>query len=130
MKLSYIFFFVFSFVASHVSYANHDDIVGLWRSIDDKTGFSKGIVEIKKDNNGIYSGKIVGIFPRPGYTPKTHCLQCPKPYTNLPLINLQVISNMTADPKNPREYQNGTILDPISGKIYTSRISLTAQVTA
>lgn len=110
--------------SSSWGYANNNDLVGLWRNVDDKTGFSKGIVEIKKDNNGLYSGKVIEIIPRPDYTPKTHCYQCPAPYTNQPILGLQVLSNMKADPNKPREYQGGTILDPVSGKIYKSRIKL------
>ena len=36
-----------------------DDIAGTWRSIDDKTGFSKALIEIKKSDNGVYQGKII-----------------------------------------------------------------------
>ena len=106
-------------------YANND-IVGLWRSVDDKTGFSKGIVEIKKNERGIYTGKIIEVIPRPGYTPKTHCNKCPAPYTDQPVVGLQVLLNMRQDPKNYGEYEGGTILDPVSGKLYKSRIKLSA----
>ena len=104
--------------------ADNQDIVGQWRSIDDKTGFSKGIVEIKKDGKGMYSGNIIEVIPRPGYTAKTHCYKCPAPYTDKPIIGLQVLTNMYPDPKKVGEYQGGTILDPLTGKLYKSRIKL------
>ncbi len=38
------------------------DIQGTWRTIDDKTGFSKGIVKITKSGDGTYSGKTLRSF--------------------------------------------------------------------
>lgn len=35
------------------------DITGLWQTIDDKTGTPKAHVEIRKEANGTYAGKIV-----------------------------------------------------------------------
>ena len=99
-----------------------DDIAGTWRSIDDKTGFSKALIEIKKSDNGVYQGKIIKILPRPGYTPKTHCQDCPAPYKGAPILGLTVLDGMKQ--KNTTEYEGGTILDPLSGKIYKSKIKV------
>lgn len=116
-------------ISSTFIYANNNDIVGQWRSIDDKTGFSKGIVEIKKDKNGVYTGKIIEVIPRPGYTAKSHCTGCPAPYTDQPIVGLQVLTNMRADPKKKNEYIGGNILDPVSAKLYKSHIKLNASGT-
>ena len=99
-----------------------DDLSGTWRSIDDKTGFSKALIEIKKDCKGVYTGKIIKILPRPGYTPKTHCQDCPAPYKGAPILGLTVLDGMKQ--KNTTEYEGGTILDPLSGKIYKSKIKV------
>lgn len=99
-----------------------DDIAGTWRTIDDKTGFSKALIEIKKSDNGVYQGKIIKILPRPGYTPKTHCQDCPAPYKGAPILGLTVLDGMKQ--KNATEYEGGTILDPLSGKIYKSKIKV------
>ncbi|MFC3903908.1 Uncharacterized conserved protein, DUF2147 family [Acinetobacter marinus] len=101
-----------------------DDISGVWRTIDDKTGFSKALVEVKKDSDGTFSGKVIKILPRPGYTPKTHCQKCPAPYTNKPILGLTVLDNMKPS-KDKTEYEGGTILDPLSGKTYKSKIKVT-----
>lgn len=105
-------------------FASNDELSGLWRSIDDKTGFSKGIVEVTKDSNGNYNGKVVEILARPGYTPKTHCTKCTGEAKNEPIVGLKVLSNMKPDPKKPGEYFGGMILDPLTGKSYKSRIKL------
>ena len=102
-----------------------DDISGVWRSIDDKTGFSKALIEIKKDGKGVYTGKIIKILPRPGYTPKTHCQDCPAPYKNAPILGLTVLDGMKQSKKST-EYEGGTILDPLSGKVYKSKIKVSS----
>ena len=104
------------------AFAN-DDITGVWRTIDDKTGFSKALVEIKKDDSGVYSGKIIKILPRPGYTPKTHCQNCPAPYTNAPIVGLTILEGMKQS-KDKSEYTGGSALDPLSGKRYKGKIKL------
>lgn len=99
---------------SSIAYA--DDITGTWRYIDDKTGEAKGLVKIEKQSNGTFSGTALKSTPRPGYTPKEFCTNCPAPYTNKPIIGMQVISGLkTTDLVN---YTDGRIIDPVSGKIY------------
>ena len=59
------------------SFAQAADLTGTWRSIDDKSGFSKAIIAISKDSNGVYQGKIVKLIPRPGYNPKRNLSELP-----------------------------------------------------
>ena len=93
-----------------------DGIVGTWRYIDDKTGEAKGLVKIEKQSNGTFAGTALKATPRPGYTPKEFCTNCPAPYTNKPIVGLQVISGLkTTDSVN---YSEGRIIDPVSGKLY------------
>ena len=93
------------------------DITGTWRYIDDKTGEPKGLVKMEKQANGTYAGTALKATPRPGYTPKEFCTNCPAPYTNKPIISMQVISGLkTEDQIN---YTNGKIIDPVSGKLYS-----------
>lgn len=100
------------------------DIAGTWRSIDDKTGFSKGIVEITKASDGTYSGKIVEVIPRPGYTPKTTCDKCTGSLKNKPILGLTVLTGMKQSAKNDREFAGGRILDPLTGKSYKTKMKL------
>lgn len=93
------------------------DITGVWQSVDDLTGAPKGQVEIFKEADGSYSGKIVKITPRPGYKPKEFCTGCPAPYTDKPILGLNVISDLQY--KKDARYNDGKILDPNSGHIYS-----------
>lgn len=37
------------------------DLTGTWQQIDDKSGSPKAIIEIRKESNNTYTGKIVKI---------------------------------------------------------------------
>lgn len=104
------------------SFAN--DITGTWRSIDDQTGASKGIVEIRKESNGTYTGKIIKVTPRPGYTPKELCVNCIGVYKDKPVLGLDVLTGLKQVKDN--EYAHGKILDPLSGKMYSMKAKLSA----
>ena len=76
-------------VTSSALYAQ--DLTGTWQQIDDKTGSPKALIEIRKDAKDTYTGKIVKVTPRPGYTPKEKCVNCPAPYTNQPILGMDVL---------------------------------------
>ena len=99
------------------SFAYANDITGLWKNIDDKTGSSKAVLEIRQEPNGTYTAKIIKVTPRPGYTPKETCVDCPAPYTNKPILGLDVFKNLKFEGEN--RYADGQIIDPLSGKIYS-----------
>ncbi|MEY4516858.1 MAG: hypothetical protein RL180_1204 [Pseudomonadota bacterium] len=96
---------------------------GVYRSVDDKTGFSRGLTDVHM-KNGELVGYIVKTIPRPGYTPKTHCTGCPAPYTNQPIVGLQVISGMKPVAGKAGEFSGGHLLDPVSGNLYKGTIKL------
>ena len=117
--------FIGAFLLSAVSsFSFAEDITGLWQTIDDKTGAPKGQVEIRKDANGNYVGKIVKITPRFGYTPKEICVDCPAPYTNKPILGLDVLTGLKHSSGN--NYTGGRILDPNTGKVYNMKAKLSS----
>lgn len=99
------------------------DITGLWHHMDDRLGTSKAQVEIRKEANGTYTGTVVKVTPRPGYVPKEFCVNCPAPYTDKPMLGLNVVTGLKRDKEN--EYSGGKVLDPLSGKIYSIKAKLT-----
>ena len=99
-----------------------NDISGLWKNIDDKTGSSKAVLEIRQEANGTYTAKVVKVTPRPGYTPKETCVNCPAPYTNKPILGLDILTGLK--PSGDSEFINGKILDPLTGKVYSTRAKL------
>lgn len=106
---------------SSFAFAN-DNITGLWKNIDDKTGSSKAILEIRQESNGTYTAKITKVTPRPGYTAKEICIKCPAPYNNKPILGLDVLTGLKATGNN--NYAHGKILDPLSGNVYSTKAKL------
>ena len=121
IKKALIFIFTI-YILTSVVYAQ--DITGTWRQIDDQTGTSKALIEIRKESNNSYTGKIIKITPLPGYTPKEKCVNCPPPYTEKPILGLDVLKDLKHDKEN--NFTGGKILDPLSGKIYAMKAKLSS----
>ena len=100
-------------------------IEGFWHSIDDRTGEKLSIVEIRKGADGRYYGKIVYRYPVPGGVALTHCTKCPPPYTNQPILGLEILPGLKEDPDKRNAY-DGKVLEPKSGKIYKGKANLSA----
>ena len=106
------------------SLAFAQDITGTWKNIDDKTGSSKAILEIRQESNGTFTAKVIKITPRPGYTPKETCVNCPAPYTNKPILGMDVLTGLKY--VEGLNFSGGKIIDPLSGNIYSMKAKLSA----
>ena len=101
-------------------------IEGFWHSIDDRTGEKLSIVEIRKGADGRYHGKIAYRYPVPGGAALINCTKCPPPYTNQPLLGLEILSGFKEDPDKRNAYVDGKVLEAKSGKIYKGKANLSA----
>ena len=101
-------------------------IEGFWHSIDDRTGEKLSIVEIRKGADGRYHGKIAYRYPVPGGAALINCTKCPPPYTNQPILGLEILSGFREDPDKRNAYVDGKVLEPKSGKIYKGKANLSA----
>ena len=106
------------------SFSFAEGIIGLWQTIDDKTGAPKALVEIRKEADNTYAGKVVKLTPRAGYTPKETCVDCPAPYTNKPILGLDSLTGLKHSSGN--NYTGGRILDPNTGKVYSMKAKLSS----
>ena len=111
-------FLTLSLIVFAVISSSAQDVTGKWKTIDDETGEAKSIVEIYKQNGKVF-GKIVDIL-NPAKKNST-CDNCPGADKDKPVMGLVIIKNLV---KDGDEYNGGTIMDPISGKIYKSYIEL------
>ena len=100
------------------------DLAGTWQQIDDKTGSPKAVIEIRKEANQTYTGKIIKVTPRPGYTPRELCNKCPAPYTNQPILGMDVLKGLKHT--GGTNYSGGKIIDPLSGNIYSTKAKLSS----
>lgn len=93
-------------------------VLGKWMTIDDKTGAEKSIVEIYSENGKVY-GKIVEIMDK---TKKDRqCTECEGSDKDKPILGMVIINGLEKDGDT---WEDGTILDPESGKVYKCYITL------
>src|SRR6185437_14194179 len=95
-----------------------DSPVGRWKTIDDKTGQPKAIVEIR-EANGELEGRIVQLFHPP--VPHPECIKCTGALKDKPVLGMQILWGMR---HNGNEWTGGRVLDPESGKLYRCTMTL------
>ena len=112
-KLLILLFFLGGMATIHAQ-----SMVGKWKTIDDKTGVAKSIVEIF-EQEGKYFGKVLKILnPEKA---KGTCDKCPGVDKGKPIQGLVIIRDMK---KDGNELSGGKIIDPESGKEYKCHIKL------
>ena len=89
--------------------AGADSPLGLWRTIDDKTGKPRSVVRIYEENGRLF-GRIVRGFDARENERRDQLLR-----------GLLIIRNFKPD---GAEYVDGDILDPDNGKTYSARMKL------
>lgn len=93
--------------------------VGLWTTIDDKTGEKRALVELV-ETNGVLNGKILKVYSQPGDTGM--CKKCPPPFTNKPVAGLTFMWGLKEGGDDV--WDGGLILDAKSGKIYRVKVTV------
>ncbi|RKG31293.1 DUF2147 domain-containing protein [Acinetobacter tianfuensis] len=106
------------------SAAASDPLVGTWKTIDDRTGYSLSDVVIRKNKDNQYSATIISTRSIPGASEMTLCEKCEGAQKNTPLVGLTTLTGLTANPGNNKEFAGGNLLDPKSGQHYNARARL------
>ena len=99
--------------------AQISQIVGDWKTVDDKTGEKRSIVTIYKGSDGLYHGKISKMLMYRELDLK--CEACKDEDKNAPIEGLVIIRGMKAE---DGQLVGGKVLDPESGKFYYGKISM------
>jgi len=94
--------------------------VGLWRSIDDKTGKERSLIRIV-ESGGTLEGKVEKIFDQPGDDPAHLCKKCEGDRKDKPVIGMTILWGLK---QQGDTYSGGEILDPNNGKIYRSKLQV------
>ena len=98
--------------------AQMEQILGDWRTVDDKTGDNFSIVTIYRGDNDLYYGKISRMLVGPE---NLRCIECVGEDKDALLEGLVIIRGMSYDKKN-NQLTGGKVLDPESGKFYYGKI--------
>ena len=93
--------------------------VGLWRTIDDKTGDVTSEVRIV-DNGGVLSGKVEKVL-RKGAKPDEKCDKCTDDRKDALVTGMEIIRG--AKKADGDSWEGGKILDPNDGKEYTLKLA-------
>lgn len=113
-----IIFATLMFMASLLpGYAQVNEILGEWYTVDDKTGDSYSVVTIYKGNNGKYYGKITEMLV-PG-TENELCTACKGDDYNKRILGMVIIRDMV---EKDGVLTGGKVLDPDNGKFYYGKI--------
>ena len=91
--------------------------VGLWKSIDDKTGKESSLVRIS-ESGGVLSGRIEKRLDA-NAKPDDKCDKCTDDRKDKPIQGLEIIRGAKADGE---VWTGGQILDPEEGKLYRLRL--------
>lgn len=94
--------------------------VGLWKSVDEKTGAPKSEVRIS-ESSGVLTGMVERIL-REGADPSAVCDQCTDDRKGKPIVGLEIIRG-AKQAEGKTVWEDGKILDPENGKTYTLRLT-------
>ncbi len=100
-----------------------EDIVGFWKTVDEKSGQAQSIVAIY-EYQGKYYGRLIGTYDKQGQIKDTIYLQkerAPGVAGNPPYAGLDIIWGLK---NNGNKFTGGEILDPQKGRIYGAEMWL------
>jgi uncharacterized protein (DUF2147 family) len=93
-------------------------VLGQWKTVDDQNGKAKSIVEIYQENGKLF-GKIIEIVDQTKQ--EKVCQDCEGSNKGKKIKGLVILENLI---KKGFNWEDGTILDPNSGKVYKCTLSL------
>jgi uncharacterized protein (DUF2147 family) len=94
-------------------------VVGLWEQ-----SFGDGQVAawfLFEEKDGVYVGRVVKAFKKPGEKVLTTCEKCPGDRKGANMLGLTIIYDMKRD---GLKYRDGSILDPRDGTLYHAQMDL------
>ncbi len=103
-----------------MAFASEASPLGVWHTIDDKSGKPRSVVRIT-EANGELQGKIEKIFYDADEAQNPKCTLCTDHRKDQPVIGMVFLNGLK---KDGDRYTGGQILDPKNGKVYKSRAEL------
>ena len=94
--------------------------VGKWRTIDDKTGKVKSVVEITEAHNGTLQGKVLQVLDSEK-GPNPLCDACKGANHNKPIEGMVIAWGLRHEGD---AWDDGKIMDPKNGKVYSAKMTV------
>lgn len=117
-----IFLLLCLLITATIPYAQNP--VGKWKTIDDKTGIEKSIIEITEEG-GLYKAIIKELLEDEYQGKNPLCETCKGDKKNKPVIGLEIMWSMEKTGKN--SWSGGKIMDPDNGKTYGCKLSFESE---
>ncbi len=102
-----------------VSATTNQTAAGFWQQADDDGHV--GAWFYFSQVNGLFEGRLVKMFQKPGEPTFEVCARCTGKQKNAPMLGLTIVKGMRRD---GRKYEDGTILDPRDGTVYHALMEL------
>ena len=111
-RMKRIFLTILFFAIALISNAQIEKILGEWRTVNDKTGETEGVILFYKGDNGLYYGKT------------THVYEKGKELFDEKYIGMVLIKDFKLE---DGKLVGGTLYEPHEDKTYYGRISYNAK---
>ena len=93
---------------------------GLWEKVEDG---KPALYVLVVDHDGTFEGVMAKLFPKPGDAGPRLCTGCTDDRKDAPWLGISFIRDMK---RNGLVYEGGNVLDPRDGKIYSAKMTLSA----
>ncbi len=94
-------------------------VFGKWKTIDDRTGIEKAIVEVYK-KNGMLQARIKQILEKG--RENAVCIKCEGELKDKPIVGMKIISDFKKN--GDGEYKGNQLFDPEYAKTYRGKVWL------
>lgn len=94
-------------------------VFGKWKTVDDRNGMPKAIVEIYREN-GLLQAKIIEILEKG--QENARCTKCKGEFKNRRVLGLKIFHNLQKNDKG--EYKGSKMLDPEHGMTFRGKLWL------
>ena len=98
--------------------AEEPSAAGLWQKVENG---KPELYVLVVDHNGIFEGVMAKTFPEPGREVYEVCTKCTDDRKNAPWLGISFIRNMK---RNGLKYEDGNVLDPRDGNVYSAKMTL------